>query len=223
MYNTKKDFYANLSEVNSLTEEQLKKNIAKNISELRKASGLTQAQLAEKLSYSDKSVSKWERGDGVPDVVVMQKMAELFGVTLNDFISENTLKLPRKKPYLTNRIIIPLLSVGLVFLIASIAFFILRITDIWVDKSALLFAYAVPVSLIVMLIFSEIWWVLTARLLTLSGLIWSFFACIRLTVVNEDINYIFIIAAILQVITILWFVMRYRSKIRKKQEKEKNN
>lgn len=223
MYNTKKDFYANLSEVNSLTEEQLKKNIAKNISELRKASGLTQAQLAEKLSYSDKSVSKWERGDGVPDVVVMQKMAELFGVTLNDFISENTLKLPRKKPYLTNRIIIPLLSVGLVFLIASIAFFILRITDIWVDKSALLFAYAVPVSLIVMLIFSEIWWVLTARLLTLSGLIWSFFACIRLTVVNEDINYIFIIAAILQVITMLWFVMRYRSKIRKKQEKEKNN
>ncbi|MBQ6931886.1 MAG: helix-turn-helix domain-containing protein [Clostridia bacterium] len=206
-----------------MTEEQLKKNIAKNISELRKASGLTQAQLAEKLSYSDKSVSKWERGDGVPDVVVMQKMAELFGVTLNDFISENTLKLPRKKPYLTNRIIIPLLSVGLVFLIASIAFFILRITDIWVDKSALLFAYAVPVSLIVMLIFSEIWWVLTARLLTLSGLIWSFFACIRLTVVNEDINYIFIIAAILQVITILWFVMRYRSKIRKKQEKEKNN
>ncbi|MBQ2965335.1 MAG: helix-turn-helix transcriptional regulator [Clostridia bacterium] len=206
-----------------MTEEQLKKNIAKNISELRKASGLTQAQLAEKLSYSDKSVSKWERGDGVPDVVVMQKMAELFGVTLNDFISENTLKLPRKKPYLTNRIIIPLLSVGLVFLIASIAFFILRITDIWVDKSALLFAYAVPVSLIVMLIFSEIWWVLTARLLTLSGLIWSFFACIRLTVVNEDINYIFIIAAILQVITMLWFVMRYRSKIRKKQEKEKNN
>lgn len=206
-----------------MTEEQLKKNIAKNISELRKASGLTQAQLAEKLSYSDKSVSKWERGDGVPDVVVMQKMAELFGVTLNDFISENTPKLPRKKPYLTNRIIIPLLSVGLVFLIASIAFFILRITDIWVDKSALLFAYAVPVSLIVMLIFSEIWWVLTARLLTLSGLIWSFFACIRLTVVNEDINYIFIIAAILQVITILWFVMRYRSKIRKKQEKEKNN
>ncbi|MBQ7100690.1 MAG: helix-turn-helix transcriptional regulator, partial [Clostridia bacterium] len=57
--------------------------MAKNISELRKASGLTQAQLAEKLSYSDKSVSKWERGDGVPDVVVMQKMAELFGVTLN--------------------------------------------------------------------------------------------------------------------------------------------
>ncbi len=206
-----------------MTEEQLRANIAKNITELRKASDITQAELAEKLNYSDKSISKWERGDGVPDVIVMNKIAELFGVTLNDLVSDEKPKLPRKKPHLTNRIIIPLLSVGLVFLIASIAFFVLRMIDVWVDKSALLFAYAVPISLIVMLVFSEIWWVLTARLLTLSGLIWSFFICIRLTVANEDINYIFIIAAILQVITVLWFVMRYRSKFRKKQEKEKKN
>jgi transcriptional regulator with XRE-family HTH domain len=206
-----------------VTEEQLRANIAKNITELRKASDITQAELAEKLNYSDKSISKWERGDGVPDIIVLNKIAELFGVTINDLVSDEKPKLPRKKPHLTNRIIIPLLSVGLVFLIASIAFFVLRMIDVWVDKSVLLFAYAVPVSLIVMLIFSEIWWVLTARLLTLSGLIWTFFACIRLTVANEDINYIFIIAGILQVITILWFVMRYRSKFRKKQEKEKKN
>ncbi len=205
----------------NLTEEQLRKNIAKNISELRKASEITQADLAKQLNYSDKSISKWERGDGVPDVIVLQKIADLFGVTINDIISDEKPKLPRKKPYLTNRIVIPLLAVGLVFLIASIAFFVLRMIDVWVDKSALLFAYAVPVALIVLLIFSEIWWVLTARLLTLSGLIWTFFACIRLTVANEDINYIFIIAAILQVITVLWFVMRYRSRIRKKQEEKK--
>ena len=204
-----------------MTEEQLRSNIAKNISELRKASEITQAELAEKLNYSDKSISKWERGDGVPDVIVLQKIADLFGVTLNDIVSDEKPKLPRKKPYLTNRIVIPLLSVGLVFLLASIAFFVLRMVDVWVDKSALLFAYAVPVALIVLLIFSEIWWVLTARLLTLSGLIWTLFACIRLTVANEDINYIFIIAAILQVITVLWFVMRYRSRIRKKQEEKK--
>ena len=205
-----------------MTEEKLRENIAKNITELRKASEITQAELAEKLNYSDKSVSKWERGDGVPDVIVLNKIAELFGVTFNDLVSDEKPKLPRKKPHLTNRIIIPLLSVGLVFLIASIAFFILRLLDIW-DKSWLLFVYAVPISLIVMLVFSELWWVLTARLLTLSGLIWSFFICIRLTVANEAINYIFIIAAILQVITVLWFVMRYRSKFRKKQEKEKKN
>ena len=219
MYNTKKDFYANLSEVNSLTEEQLKKNIAKNISELRKASGLTQAQLAEKLSYSDKSVSKWERGDGVPDVVVMQKMAELFGVTLNDFISENTLKLPRKKPYLTHRIIIPILSVGLSFLVASVVFFILRLFDIWNEGSWLLFAYAVPVSFIALTVFTELWWNLLLRFLATSGIGWSIAICLKLTFWNvSDLNYLFIPVAILQVLGILWFVMRYRKKKRLEEQ-----
>ena len=203
-----------------MTEEQLKANIATNITELRKASDITQADLAAKLNYSDKSVSKWERGDGVPDVIVLQKIAELFGVTLNDMISDRKPTLPKKKPYLTNRIIIPLLSVGLVFLIASIAFFILRLLDIWSDKSWLLFVYAVPVSLVVMLIFSEIWWVLTARLLTLSGLIWTFFIGVRLTFPVDGINYIFLIAAILQIITALWFVMRYRAKKRREENKK---
>ena len=71
-----------------MTEEQLRANIAKNITELRKASNITQADLAEKLNYSDKSISKWERGDGVPDVIVLNKIAELFGVTLNDLVSD---------------------------------------------------------------------------------------------------------------------------------------
>lgn len=206
-----------------LTEEQLKNNIAKNISELRKASGLTQAQLAEKLSYSDKSVSKWERGDGVPDVLVMQKMAELFGVTLNDFIGENTPKLPRKKPYLTNRIIIPILSVGLSFLVASVIFFILRLFNIWDEKSWLLFAYAVPVSFIALTVFTELWWNLALRFLATSGIGWSIAICLKLTFWHvTDLNYLFIPVAILQVLAIFWFVMRYRKKKRKEEQAQTN-
>lgn len=204
-----------------MTEEQLRNNIAKNISELRKASEITQAELAEKLNYSDKSISKWERGDGVPDVIVLQKIADLFGVTINDIVSDEKPKLPRKKPYLTNRIVIPLLSVGLVFLVASIAFFVLRLLNVWNEMSWILFVYAVPVSLVVMLVFSELWWNLLARLLTFSGLIWSVFISVRLTFPVDDMNFIFIIAAILQVITALWFVIRFRSRMRKKQENEK--
>jgi len=203
-----------------VTEEQLRTNIAKNITELRKASDITQADLAAKLNYSDKSISKWERGDGVPDVIVLNKIAELFGVTLNDLVSDEKPKLPKKKPYLTNRIIIPLLSVGLVFLVASIAFLVLRLLNIWSDGSWLLFVYAVPVSLIVMLVFSELWWNLTARLLTLSALIWSVFVSVRLSFSIDVLNYIFISATILQIITVLWFVMRYRSRFRKKQEEK---
>ena len=111
-----------------MTEERLKKNIAKNLSSLRKSAGLTQAELGEKLTYSDKSISKWERGDGLPDLLVLDKLAELYGVTLNDIVGDDTPKVKTggRKPHLTNRIIIPMLSAGLVFLVASIIYFALR-------------------------------------------------------------------------------------------------
>jgi transcriptional regulator with XRE-family HTH domain len=68
--------------------EDYKRIIANNITELRKAVPLTQAELAEKLNYSDKAVSKWERGESIPDVIVLKQIAELFGVTV-DYLLED--------------------------------------------------------------------------------------------------------------------------------------
>ena len=66
--------------------DNIKANIAKNIIELRKKNNWTQAELADKLNYSDKAVSKWERGDGLPDIFILQQLAELYHVTVNDLI-----------------------------------------------------------------------------------------------------------------------------------------
>ena len=60
-----------------------KRIIANNITELRRSVPLTQAELAEKLNYSDKAVSKWERGESIPDVIVLKQIADLFGVTVD--------------------------------------------------------------------------------------------------------------------------------------------
>ena len=71
----------------------MKKTISNNMLIYRKRAGLTQAELAEKINYSDKAVSKWERGDGVPDVAVLCEMAEIFGVSeeyLADAVRENS-------------------------------------------------------------------------------------------------------------------------------------
>ena len=61
-----------------MDKEKLTEIISKNIAHFRKLSGLTQAQLAERLNYSDKSVSKWERGDGIPDIFVLEEMYDIF-------------------------------------------------------------------------------------------------------------------------------------------------
>ena len=62
----------------------IKDTIAKNLTELRTRAGFTQLQLAEKLNYSDKAVSKWERGEAVPDLRVLVKLSEIYGVTVDD-------------------------------------------------------------------------------------------------------------------------------------------
>ena len=67
-------------------EEQLKNRIAKNLTFYRENAGQTQLELAEKLNYSDKSISKWERGEGIPGVFVLTQIAQLYGVTVNDLL-----------------------------------------------------------------------------------------------------------------------------------------
>lgn len=67
----------------------VKEIIAKNISGLRKQKGMTQAELADKLCYSNKSISKWERADSLPDAEMLYKIALFFGVDVNYLFEEH--------------------------------------------------------------------------------------------------------------------------------------
>ena len=61
--------------------------LASNIIQLRRQAGMTQIDLAAKLNYSDKSVSKWERAESLPDIAVLKNMADIFGVTVDYLIT----------------------------------------------------------------------------------------------------------------------------------------
>ena len=74
--------------------ENLKIKIRENLVKYRKEAGLTQLQLAQKLGYSDKTISKWEREEGVPDIYILKQIADLYGVTVNDIIGDSK---PEKK------------------------------------------------------------------------------------------------------------------------------
>lgn len=63
------------------------KKIGKFIMEERKAKKLTQAKLAEKLFVSEKTISKWENGNGIPDTNSLSKLSEVFSVSLNELLS----------------------------------------------------------------------------------------------------------------------------------------
>lgn len=191
-----------------MNEETLYKNFSKNLASIRKKSGLTQAELAEKLNYSDKSVSKWERGEGIPDLYNTVKIAELFGVTVSDLIESKEIKKP---VMLRNRFIITVLSIGVSWLLAVILFFVFELfmPDF---KSFIFFIYAVPVSCIVSVVFSAVWWNRICQFFSVSSLIWAVAMCVVITVNIPKIALIFTVAAVLQVMTVLWFLMKKQNK-----------
>ncbi len=186
--------------------ENLKNILAQNLVKLRKASNMTQSELAEKLSYSDKAVSKWERGESLPDIEILYEISKLYNVTIDELLSEEVKINHTKKLKTKMRFIISLISSLLVWLIATIVFVFLVWLNPDKERQWLVFIYAIPVSSIVILVFNSIWGNKMLNCLIVSVLMWTIILSIFLTVPKFDNSYlIFFIAIPVQIIILCWF------------------
>lgn len=197
----------------------LKPIIAQNISCLRTAHGLTQLELAEKLNYSDKAVSKWERGESIPDIAVLKEIADLFSVTVDYLIcEEHTVEqVPEPKPSTVrkkrNRGFITGMSILLVWLVAAIAFVIIESVSGATASCFLPFLYAVPATLIVWLILNSVWFNKRRNFLIISMLMWSVLIVFYLTLYlcNLNIWLVFILGIPGQAIIFMWSKLKFSS------------
>ncbi len=184
--------------------ENLNFIIGKNLQILRKKNKLTQAELGEKLNYSDKAVSKWEKGESLPPVEVFYKISRLYNVSLDNIVGEEKIK-PHmvessdlRKRYLH----ITLLSVLAVWLVALILFVFFHI---FTDKYYwMCFAWAVPVSAIVSLVFDVLWNKCKIMFFLVSVLVWSTLLCVTIQLLNFNIWEILLIGIPLQIATVIW-------------------
>lgn len=186
--------------------DDLKSIIAKNITELRTKNNLTQLQLAEKLNYSDKSISKWERAESLPDVVMLDNIAKLFNVNITYLFEENHEEVPKLKLDNKKRLYscITGISIILVYFIAMATFIILNIVglkNIW-----LVFIYALPVSSIVWLVLNSIWLNKRFNYFIVSCLAWTLILTLYLTLLCYNINIwlLFTLGLPSQLIICLW-------------------
>ena len=195
--------------------ENIKTTIKENLIKYRKNAGLTQAQLAAKLGYSDKTISKWEREEGVPDIYILKQIADLYGVTVNDLITpqptfveriKNKAKLSKR-----NKLIISLLSAGLVWAIATTIYVTLDIAHIG-SHLANIYIYAIPLSCIVLIVFNSIWGKRWINSILISALIWTFTLSLYVSLPITDVAKLFIIPIPLQCLTILWFMLDKRKR-----------
>ena len=190
---------------------EINQKIAKNLIQYRKAAGFTQAEVAEKIHYSDKSVSKWESGNGVPDVYTLVQLAQLYHVDINAFLEEETVV---RKPAQSRwpHILIMLLSIGIVWLVAVFSFALLEILNpngVW----WLIYLYAVLASAIVLLVYAMIWKHRIINFLSVTTIIWMALVCCYLTVWvcgygTAGLWCIFLLGVPLQVLEILWTFFR---------------
>ena len=185
-------------------EATLRKTVAKNIAQYRKAHHDTQLDLATKLNYSDKSVSKWERGESLPDVYILSQIAELYGVSVSALIGE--IQPPKEsKPHY--HMFILLLSLALTMAVATLLFSMFMICK--VDYPAwMFFVYALPVCSIICIVFTSLWWGILWQGVSVSALIWTLGLSLYLSFELENVSLIFLVCAALQVLTVLWEIFR---------------
>lgn len=198
----------------------IKSVVAKNIAELRQASGLTQLELGEKLNYSDKAVSKWEHADSMPDISVLVEIADLFDVPLDYLVrEEHDIKKEIKaqsKPS-PQKIIVTAVSVLFVWFVAVAAFVTVSTCFKQLKFEWLTFIYAVPVSAIVWLVFNTLWFNRRLNYFIVSILMWSVLTVVHLSLLPFGVNFwmTYLLGIPGQVIILLLSLMRKPQKKKK--------
>ena len=195
--------------------EQIKAAVAANIADLRKKNAMTQQDLANALSYTDKAVSKWERAESIPDVVILKRIADLFGVTLDYLIAPHaeseSIPLPPAHRHRKRALITGICIFG-VLLLATLAFVILART-VSLSRAWLTFLYAIPASAVVWLIFNSVWFTEKRNFLIVSVLMWSILSSIHITALLYGYYWfwmLYLLGVPGQVIILLWSRIRRR-------------
>ena len=202
--------------------DKLKQQIGANIALYRKQAGLTQAGLAEKLNYSDKAVSKWERGESVPDVLTLAQLAEQFDITVNDLLSDPN-ELPGNPTSLeaamtkvsekalkrkANKNIILMLSSLLVWFVALFFYVILSSFELTDPYSYILFPYAIPITAIVLLSLRSAWRDFRWNKALISIIVWGFLFSFHITfhmIWQVHVWKLYLLGIPGQIAILLWF------------------
>ena len=221
-----------------MDDEKLKLRIGANIAAYRKNAGLTQAGLAEKLNYSDKAVSKWERGESIPDVLTLMVLAEQFQITVNDLISDPN-ELPadsdsRLEKAMTqvsekalkrkaNKNVILALSTTLVWFVALLVFVVMSSFAFLDPYSWLIFFFAVPANAIVLLSLRSAWHDFRWNKFYISTIVWGFIVAIHVSVLvifHYNFWKLYLLGIPGQIAIFLWFRLFRPAK---EKEEEANN
>lgn len=186
--------------------KNIREIVSSNISTLRRNMGLTQIGLAKKINFSDKAVSRWEKGEVLPDIETLESLAKIFGVSLTYMLEEHTTTKKQTKRITPSEVAVALLAVCIVWCIATVIFVYLQI--IYDYSYWKIFIWAVPATAITVLYFNRKWNNITVRLVFRMILNWTFLTAIYLQLLHLNMWLIFVIGVPVQVLIIVAYVAK---------------
>ncbi len=166
--------------------KNLKEIVAKNITELRQGAKLTQLELGNAISYSDKAVSKWERGEAVPDAYVLLKLADIFGVTVDYILKDHPEGAKIKPKSRVNHKSITALAVIAIWMVFATAYICASLGGF---DYPMLFMYATVVTLIVLVVLNSVWGKRPLNMVLVSALVCSLILTIYLIFLVAGYNF----------------------------------
>ena len=195
--------------------EETRFALASNLIKLRTRAGLTQAQLGEKLNYSDKTISKWERAEALPDVLVLKQIGELFHIPIDDLLcAHDQWEKPQENKLMNFRHNYSVAAITMVAIAGVWTLAVLVFAIVWILGSPewRVFAYAVPFSLIAHLVFHSLWGGGRFNLFIISALVLSIILTIYLALIQYHLWQLFLVFIPAEVVIVLSFRIKRKRK-----------
>lgn len=192
--------------------DELKLIFASNLIRLRTAAGMTQAELAEQLNYSDKSISKWERGEAIPDATVLKRMSEIFGVTVDYLLNEHDAWQPGPEPSACDRSHHAIILVALMGIV-TLAVLVFVVLWLWLGQVEwVVFPCFVPAAVITYLALNSVFFAGRGNLYVVLGLVASVFLAGYLVLLRFGMNFWQLFLILIPAEAVVYFSFHIRAK-----------
>lgn len=190
--------------------ENIKEVIAKNLTELRRSHKMTQQQLADKLGYSPKAVSRWERGETLPDIEMLCRICDMYGVRFEYLLKEEQ-PAPSKNPNIIvkdtkSKLSITAIAFLTVWIVASVGFMYSRVFGM--PNAWMLFIWALPASALALMICNHKWGNRILGFCVRSYLTWTLILALYLHFIEYNMWMLFITGVPIELILLISLTLK---------------
>lgn len=199
--------------------ENLKKTIGENLLKLRKSKNMTQLEFAKTFNFSDKAISRWERGEAMPDIEVLCQISNYFDISLDELVGKcvtDEIRMEEVLPTLADEIkgkverhkkfSIALLWISAVWIVLSLSF---TYCMMFLDYQAWwLYIWGVPISTVVFMFFDFKWNLIKKKYILHSTLLWTLLLSIYLQTIHLNLWLIFVVGIPIQVSIYLFNILK---------------